>query len=397
MSIDNRYDVVIAGARCAGASAAMLLARRGLKVLVVDPLPRGRDTLSTHALMRGGVLQLHRWGLLDAVRAAGTPAITATTFDYADDSITIPIKPADGVDALYAPRRTVLDPILAGAAEEAGAHVVHGLSVVDLERDAAGRVRGAVVAGADRVSTTVHADLVVGADGVRSRVARLVDAPFVDIAHHAAANVFGYWQGLDDSGFRWAFRPRTAIGTIPTNDEATCVFVSVEPRVLEAALAGDGGIEALFEETVGRVDPGLLEGLRAGRRVGKLRAFAGLPGFLRASAGPGWALVGDAGYFKDPLTAHGITDALRDAELLARAVVEGRTLAEDADEPLGRYTAERDRIARGLMEVTDRIASLAWDGDEVKALHRRLSDEMKLDLETIRSFDGATPRRRRSA
>lgn len=395
MSVDNRYDVVIAGARCAGASTAMLLARRGLKVLVVDPLPRGRDTLSTHALMRGAVLQLHRWGLLDAVRAAGTPAIRSTTFDYADEAVTIPIKAADGVDALYAPRRTVLDPILAQAAEEAGAHVVHGLSLVDLERDAAGRVQGAVVAGADRVPVTVHADLVVGADGVRSRVARLVDAAFVDIAHHAAANVFGYWQGLDENEFRWTFRPRTAIGTIPTNDEATCVFVSVEPAVLEVALATDGGIGALFDETVGRIDPGLLEGLRTARRLGTLRAFAGLPGSLRASAGPGWALVGDAGYFKDPLTAHGITDALRDAELLARAVEEG------TDASLRRYTAERNDVARGLLEVTDRIASLAWDDDEVKALHRRLSDEMKRDLEVIRGFEDPTQRptsrRRRSA
>lgn len=401
MSIDNRYDVVIAGARCAGASTAMLLARRGLKVLVVDPLPRGRDTLSTHALMRGAVLQLHRWGLLGAVRAAGTPAIRSTTFDYADEAVTIPIKAADGVDALYAPRRTVLDPILAEAAEEAGAHVVHGLKLVDLGRDAAGRVRSAVVAGADRVPRTVQADLVVGADGVRSRVARLVDAPFVDIAHHAAANIFGYWQGLDGSEFRWTFRPRTAIGTIPTNDEATCVFVSVGPAALESALATDGGIEALFEETVERVDPALLEGLRGARRLGSLRAFAGLPGFLRDAAGAGWALVGDAGYFKDPLTAHGITDALRDAELLARAVAESRTLAEGDDAALRRYTAERNRIARGLLEVTDRIASLAWDVDEVKALHRRLSDEMKRDLEMIRGFDdptrAAASGRRRSA
>ena len=70
----DRYDVIIAGARCAGASTAMLLARQGLRVLVVDPAKRGTDTLSTHALMRGGVLQLHRWGVLDAIRSAGTPA-----------------------------------------------------------------------------------------------------------------------------------------------------------------------------------------------------------------------------------------------------------------------------------------------------------------------------------
>ena len=122
----ERYDVVIAGARCAGASTALLLARAGLRVLVVDPLPRGRDTLSTHALMRGAVLQLHRWGLLDQIQKAGTPALRVTTFDYADETISVPIKARSGVDALYAPRRTVLDPILVEAAEAAGAEAGAG-------------------------------------------------------------------------------------------------------------------------------------------------------------------------------------------------------------------------------------------------------------------------------
>ncbi len=117
----DRYDVIIAGARCAGASTAMLLARQGLRVLVVDPTRRGSDTLSTHALMRGAVLQLHRWGVLDDIRAAGTPPIRKTTFHYGDEDLEIPINPRDGIDALYAPRRTVIDVVLLDAAEAAGA------------------------------------------------------------------------------------------------------------------------------------------------------------------------------------------------------------------------------------------------------------------------------------
>jgi len=136
----DHYDVIIAGARCAGASTAMLLARQGLRVLVVDPTRRGSDTLSTHALMRGAVLQLHRWGVLDDIRAAGTPAIRTTTFHYGDEAIEVPIKEQDGVDALYAPRRTVIDPILLDAAEAAGAEVVLGSSVVDLLRGSDDRV-----------------------------------------------------------------------------------------------------------------------------------------------------------------------------------------------------------------------------------------------------------------
>ena len=120
----QRYDAVVVGARCAGAATAMLLARHGLSVLLVDRDRHGADTLSTLALMRAGVLQLHRWGLLDRVRAAGTPPISSTSFIYGDETITVPIKPRDGVDALYAPRRTLLDALLADAASDAGADVV---------------------------------------------------------------------------------------------------------------------------------------------------------------------------------------------------------------------------------------------------------------------------------
>ncbi len=165
----DRYDVVIAGARCSGASTAMLLARQGLRVLVVDPTEHGSDTLSTHALMRGGVLQLHRWGVLDAVRAAGTPAIRKTTFHYGEEATEVMIKPRDGVDALYAPRRTVLDTVLVDAALSAGAEVAHGRSVVGLLGDPQERIRGVRITGVDKSVTEVAADLVIGADGVRSR------------------------------------------------------------------------------------------------------------------------------------------------------------------------------------------------------------------------------------
>src|SRR5690242_1391028 len=112
------FDVVVVGARLAGAATAMLLARRGIRVVLVERSAVLGDTVSTHAFMRAGVLQLHRWGLLDRVRAAGTPPVQQTTFTYPDSVVRIDIEPADGVDALYAPRRTVVDRILLEAAEE---------------------------------------------------------------------------------------------------------------------------------------------------------------------------------------------------------------------------------------------------------------------------------------
>ena len=378
-AIHDRYDVLIAGARAAGASTAMLLARAGARVLVVDPLPRGRDTLSTHALMRGGVLQLHRWGLLDAVRSAGTPELPVTTFDYGDEVVSIPIKPRDGVDALFAPRRTVLDPILADAAEAAGAHVVHGVSVTDLIRDARGRVRGAWLAGSDRVAFPVEAGLVIGADGVRSKVARLTEAPVERQSRNTTASIYGYWKGLDRTEYRWYFRPGVGAGIIPTNDGDACVFLSVSPGLLAAA--GREGLEDLFQDTMGAIDPRLASRLEPESRSGGLRAFAGEFGFLKRSWGPGWALVGDAGYFRDPLTAHGITDAFRDAELLAGAVIEG------SDPALERYQAVRDSVATEILDVTDEIASVCWTMDEVKALHHRLSKAMNASLDVIRGWE----------
>ena len=379
----NRYDVVIAGARCAGAATAMLLARRGLRVLVVDPAKRGSDTLSTHALMRGAVLQLHRWGLLDAVRSSGTPAIRKTTFHYGDEVIGIPIKERDGVDALYAPRRTVLDSVLVDAALAAGAEVVHGRSVVDLIRDDDGRVRGAKISGADRQEIDVEADLVIGADGVRSRVARILGLGSETTASHTTASIYGYWTGLELEGYHWYYDRGAAVGSIPTNNGETCVFASVPQKRFEANRGG--GLEALYREALSDVSSDLAQRVASSDGPGKLRAFAGEPGFLRQAAGPGWALAGDAGYFRDPITAHGITDALREVEFLVQAVVEG------GDNALVAYQASRDARVRGLLDITDQIASFEWDMQEVKDQHLVLAREMNSLVDAIRTLDLEVP------
>lgn len=376
----NRYDAVIAGARCAGASTALLLARRGLRVLVVDPARRGSDTLSTHALMRGGVVQLHRWGVLDTIRDAGTPPIRKTTFHYGDEHIAIPINERDGIDALYAPRRTVLDAVLIDAAEAAGAEVVFGYAVVDLLRDRRGRVRGVTIAGADKHHFDVAADVVIGADGLRSRVARILEAESEYTARHASASIYRYYRGLDLDGFHWFYEIGASVGSMPTNDGNTCVFASVTPARFEAGRKN--GLENLYRETLNEVSPEMADLVAGSEIAGKLRAFPGTPGFLRRAAGPGWALVGDAAYFKDPITAHGITDALRDAELLARAVVAG------GDDALARYQSTRDALVQGLFQVTDRLASFEWDLEGAKVDHLALSREMNAEVDMLRELDG---------
>jgi 2-polyprenyl-6-methoxyphenol hydroxylase-like FAD-dependent oxidoreductase len=167
------YDALIVGARCAGAATAMLMGRKGMRVLLVDRGVYGTDTISTHALMRGGVLQLHRWGILPRLREVGTPPVHETTFHYGDETITVVIKASGGVDALYAPRRTLLDSMLVDAAHEAGATVRHGYTLVGLDRRSDGHVFGGTLLDAEGNAIRIGADLVIGADGVSSSVARL--------------------------------------------------------------------------------------------------------------------------------------------------------------------------------------------------------------------------------
>lgn len=369
------YDVLVIGARVAGAATAMLLAERGLEVLLVDRGSYGSDTLSTHALMRGAVLQLKRWGLLDELAASGTPAVRRTAFHYGDQVVDIAIKESHGVDALYAPRRTVLDPILVDAAKAAGATVRFRTGLVDLLRDGGGRITGAVLKGPMGEPYMVRADHVVGADGAGSTVARLAGAGFVARGQHATAVIYGYWSGLSVEGYHWHYRPGTSVGVIPTTAGRTCVFAAMPP----ARLKGAGGpkLAERYREVLGECDPALLASLSAGQLESRLLAFAGRPGFLRQASGSGWALVGDAGYFKDPITAHGITDALRDAELLAIAVSQG------TDAALADYGRTRDAFSRPLLEVTDRIAAFDWDLEQVAELHRALNKTMQPEVELL--------------
>lgn len=362
------YDVVVVGARCAGAATAMLLARAGARVLVVERDAPGTDTLSTHALMRPGVALLHRWGVLPAVIAAGTPGIRRATFLYGEETVAVDVKPDALVEALYAPRRLLLDRLLADAAAEAGAEVVHGVSLVDLARDATGRVSGVHLCCADGSRGVVEADVVVGADGRQSTVGSLVGAAELRRSEHRSATLYAYVPGLDLAGYRWAYRPGASAGAIATNDGAHCVFAGLPPLRVRELLRRDPATALV--EAVALSDPGLAERIHSADATRHPRRFHGAPGHLRQCHGPGWALVGDAGYFKDPITAHGMTDALRDASLLAEALTRAQP------DGLADYQRRRDDLSIDLFEVTDAIASFAWDLDELKVHHARLKAAM---------------------
>lgn len=381
----THYDVVVVGGRVAGASTALLLARAGARVALLDRSRPGSDTVSTHALMRAGVLQLSRWGLLDRIVAAGTPPIRSTSFHNAEGpSLRVEIRSTAGVDALYAPRRYLLDGLLVEAAADAGVAVLHETTMTALRHDENGRVRGVRATGRSGQVVELSASITVGADGVRSTVAALAQAPILRQGRSCSAMLYRYLADIPPDGYEWAYRAGAAAGVIPTNCEQTCVFVGTTPTGLRHLRRT--GVESTFASLLAQAAPGLVALVAAATPAGRIHAWGGVPGYVRQAWGPGWALVGDAGYFKDPITTHGMTDAMRDAELLATAIEESATSARAEEVAFARYQTTRDRLSADLFTVTEQVAAYDWDGDGIQALLRRVSSAMKDEVDHLQAL-----------
>ena len=334
----------------------MLLARAGHDVVLVDRSPQLGDVLSTHGIARGGVVQLSRWGLLDAVLATGAPPARQVTFGI-DTTLTVRrIKDRAGVDMLLAPRRHVLDALLADAARAAGADVRLGLSVTDVIRDRDGRVAGVTAQDRRGATTQIRARYVVGADGLRSSIARLVGADVIESHNSDAAVYYAYIAAPDWDGFEFHLAQSSFAGVFPTHDGQGCVWLCRPTRLLRpVSHAGAGRTTALLS-ALAEAAPTVAERAHAGRVASRVRGAQRLPNQLRSCTGPGWALVGDAGYHRDPITGHGITDAFRDAELLATAL--DRALREPVDEAAALTGYQRARAA-ALRETFDLTRALA--------------------------------------
>jgi flavin-dependent dehydrogenase len=354
-STTSEHDVIVVGGRCAGAATALLLARQGHDVLVLERGQMPSDTLSTHAISRGGVVQLDRWGLLEDVVASGAPRVTSTECQLpGHEPIVRPVGTRAGVDFLLAPRRFVLDEILLDAARAAGATVATRMTVTDVTRAEDGRVDGVAVREFDGEVRHVRARTVVGADGVRSRIARAVQAPVQDARAADGAAHYTYVDGLDGDAFEMHAAERGFAGVFRTHDGQANVWMSVPA---DRALRGNEPREEAWLDLLTSIAPTLADRVRAAEIVAPVRGEIGLPNQVLQPAGPGWALVGDAGYHRDPITGHGITDAFRDAELLARHL--GCVLAGRADEgvAMAEYRAERDRAIEGNFDVTTQLAA----------------------------------------
>jgi len=381
------YDVIIVGARVAGSATAMLLARRGLNVLVLDRATFPSDTLSTHQVQVPGVARLARWGVLDQILAAGTPATRSVRFDQGEAVITGRFPEYDGADFMCSPRRTLLDKVLVDAARAAGAEVRENFTVDELLQDnetvtgVRGREKGAPV-------VTEQGRLVIGADGKHSLVAGAVRARAYRAKPPQSLAFYTYWEGVPVTGGAMYGRPGCALGAWPTNDGLLMTYLAW-PIARFSEFRQD--VEGNFLRTLDAV--GLGERFRAGRRAERFRGTPDLPSYFRQPYGPGWALVGDAGLLLDPITGQGIGHAFRDAELLADAVADGLGGIRPLDQALGQYHRARDKAARPMYDFTARIAALNPPAAAEIALFQALSQRQEDSDAFFGALTGSVPMR----
>jgi flavin-dependent dehydrogenase len=345
------YDAIIVGARCAGSPTAMLLARRGHRVLLLDRACFPSDAISTHMVWPPGVARLERWGLADAVAASGCPPIQSLRFDVGDFALAGVPPPSGDTARWYAPRRTVLDDILVKAAVAAGAELREEFAVHEVTTDA-GRVDG-IRGRAGATVVTERARIVIGADGMHSVVAREVCAPAYNVKPPLACYYYTYWSGVPLAGAEYYVRPGRTFGAISTNDGLVCVPVAWTREEFPVYRAN---VEANYLKTLD-LAPGLAERVRAGTRVERFYGTADVPNFFRQSHGPGWALVGDAGYHKDPITAQGISDAFLGADLLIEAVDDALSGRRPFDDALAEYQRRRDDAVSSMYDFTCQLAA----------------------------------------
>jgi flavin-dependent dehydrogenase len=382
------YDVIIVGARCAGAPLAMLLAREGHRVALVDRASFPSDTMSTHFLWPRGVAKLASWGLVDRLSQRGCEPIRQVIFDVGAVQLVGTAPPVEGVSDSLCPRRTVLDALLVEAAVDAGAELIDRFVVSDLCW-ADGRVSG--LRGHQRGSrsgvTTLSSSLVVGADGLHSTVADQVMAP--TYCEHAATTCvyYSYWSGIADRAASFHARPGQLVLVWPTNDDLTCIYVAWPASQYQAVKAD---VEGAFVSALTTV-PELAEKAAAGRREHRFVGTRELPNRYRTSAGPGWALVGDAGHHKDPSTGMGISDAFLSADLLAQSITGSLDDPCRLDEALVGYQKRRDALTANGFHLTLSTARLDGLAPRLEEFYRAAAVQPQAVSRVFGVLGGTTP------
>ena len=381
---EQGYDVIVVGARCAGSPVAMLLARKGYRVLVVDRATFPSDTVSTHLIHPPGVASLKRWGLLDRLTATGCPPIDRYTFDFGP--LTLAGAPGTEYSPFaYAPRRTVLDKLLVDAAGEAGAEVREAFTVEEILVED-GRVTGVRGRGPGGSPVVERARVVVGADGRNSAVAKAVRPEQYHERPPLTCGYYSYWSNLPVNGtFEIYSRPGRGWALCPTHDDLTMV-IGGWPYAELAEHRND--VEGALLETFA-LAPAFAERIRDAKREERFVGTS-VPNYFRTPFGPGWALVGDAGYNKDFITAQGITDAFRDAELCADALDQALAGKHRYDEAMGDYRSTRDAQVLPMYEMTAQIAALQPPDPQLVQLVGAMQGNQEANDAFARVNSGAT-------
>jgi flavin-dependent dehydrogenase len=380
----NEYDVIVVGARCAGSPTAILLARKGYKVLLLDRATFPSDTISTHLIHPQGVAALKKWGLLDRLLSTGCPPIDAYEFDIGPFILSgSPGNESSPVS--YGPRRTVLDKLLVDGAAEAGADVRTGFIVDEVLFDD-GLVSGTRGHQKGGASVSERARVVVGTDGLHSLVARAVAAEEYHKKPELEASYYSYWSGLPmDGRFEAYDRGDRMWAAWPTNDDLTLVIVGWPYAEFEA---NKTDVERHYLNAFERA-PAFEERIRAAKREERFLGAA-VPNFFRKPFGPGWALVGDAGYNKDFVTAQGISDAFRDAELCASAIDEAFGGTSTFDDAMSAYQSSRDEHVLPMYEFTCQFASFTPPTPQMQQLFGAIHGNQKAMDGFARVFAGMT-------
>jgi 2-polyprenyl-6-methoxyphenol hydroxylase-like FAD-dependent oxidoreductase len=360
--MNQPYDAIVVGARCAGSPTAMLLARRGYRVLVVDRARFPSDTISTHIVQPLAAAALKRWGLLDRLVATGCPPMHTYSYDFGP--VTISGTPGTEDSPVgYCPRRTILDKLLVDAAAEAGAEIREGFTVEEILVED-GTVVGIRGHAKDGETFIERARVVIGADGRHSLVAEAVEPDQYNEKQTLLAAYYSYWSGLPTNGrFETYIRPNRGFAAAPTHDGLTMIVLGWPYGEFDE---NKKDVEGNFLATLGLV-PEFAERLKGAKRQSKI-AGAVVPNFFRKPYGPGWTLVGDAGYTKDPITAQGIKDAFRDAELCVNALDQTFTGERSFDDAMGDYQNTRDADVLPMYEFTTQLATLEPPPPETQQL-----------------------------
>jgi flavin-dependent dehydrogenase len=366
----------------------MLLARNGYRVLLVDKATFPSDTMSTHLAHPPAVSALARWGILERLEATNCPPITRYSFDFGPVTVSGSPRPANGAANAYCPRRIVLDALLVEAAVSAGAELREAFTVDEVLVDD-GRVTGirGHAKGGDMV--TERAQVVVGADGKHSLVAKAVQPERYNEVPALSPAYYAYWSGLPTDSFDTYIRAESDRGwaAVPTHDDLTCV-VQAWPQSQFAANRKD--VEGNYLKTF-ELAPAFAERIQGAKRETRFVGTGDLPGFFHKPYGPGWALVGDAGYHKHPITAFGITDAFRDAEALASALDDAFAGRRPYADAMADYQRARDDEALPIFEFTCDFAKIEPPPPEMQQLFGAMQGNQEAMDDFVSVMAGTLP------